>query len=178
MARIFKKREYRHWSDPEIDKLRHGKLPAGRTYAQCCTKALSLGLPKPESPTGRHKWKPEEIVTMKGGDVPEGRTVTACVTRGYYLGLRVTPLENGKLHVESMQDDTPAHRRMLARAEILSRMRDEGLSYAQIARKVGVSRQYVADMVNKYRETARYIKAKEKSDARLEQLAKEFNEAR
>ena len=176
MGRNFKKREYRHWTDPEINTLRHGKLPEGRSYQQCCMKALSLGLPKPTSPTGRHKWLPEEIVELKKSKVPAGRTVTACITRGYALGLRVIDLGNGEIKVESLHKEPPSHCSMLAKAEILSKMRDEGLTYTQIADLVGVSKQYVCNMVHEFRSTAKYTKTKEKSNDRVGKLVKEFNE--
>jgi hypothetical protein len=176
MGRNFKKREYRHWSDPEIDALRHGKLPEGRTYPQCCMKALALGLPRPPSPTGRHKWLPEEIAELKNSKVPAGRTVSACITRGYALGLRVIDLGNGEIKVESVRSEPPSRCSMLAKAEILSKMRDEGLTYTQVADLVGVSKQYVCDMVNKFRRTTKYAKSKEKSNDRVDKLVQQFNE--
>lgn len=175
MGRNFKKREYRHWTDPEINDLRHGKLPEGRSYPQCCMKALALGLPRPPSPSGRHKWLPEEIVELKRSKVPTGRTVAACIARGYVLGLRVIDLGNGEIKVESLHNEPPSRCSMLAKAEILSRMRDEGLTYTQIADLVGVSKQYVCDMVHKFRSTAKYSKSKEKSNCRVEKLVQEFN---
>jgi predicted transcriptional regulator len=65
---------------------------------------------------------------------------------------------------------------MLAKAEILSKMRDEGLTYTQIADLVGVSKQYVCDMVHKFRSTSKYAKSKEKSNDRVGKLVQEFNE--
>ena len=175
MGRHFKKREYKHWTEPELNDLRHGKLPEGRSYPQCCMKALALGLPRPPSPSGRHKWLPEEIAELKKGKVPAGRTVTACITRGYALGLRVIDLGNGEIKVESLNKEPPSHCSMLAKAEILSKMRDEGLTYTQIADLVNVSKQYVCDMVHTFRSTSKYTKTKEKSNDRVERLVQEFN---
>jgi predicted transcriptional regulator len=55
-------------------------------------------------------------------------------------------------------------------------MRDEGLTYTQIADLVGVSKQYVCDMVHKFRSTSKYAKSKEKSNDRVGKLVQEFNE--
>lgn len=178
MGRTFTKRKYRHWTDPELDCLRRQEIPEGRTYAQCCTKAHALGIPGPASPTGRHKWTKDDIDTLKNEKVPEGRTVSACITRGYSLGLRVIDLGHGCIKVESLRNEPPSRASMMARAELLSKMRDEGLTYTQIADLVGVSKQYVCDMVHKFRGSSRYTKAKEKADERIGKLVQKFNEER
>jgi hypothetical protein len=178
MGRHFKKREYRYWTEPEIEKLRNGQIPEGRTYVQCCAKADLLGFPRPDSPTGRHKWTKEDLETMKSGKVPPGRTATACITKGYGLGYRVADLGNGNLQVESMRDETPSEVATMTKAALLSKMRDEGLTYPQIAELAGISKQYACDLVNRYRRSARYAAKKAKSGNRVEDLIRKFNEAR
>lgn len=178
MIKSFKKREYRRWTDPELECLKNRKIPAGRTYAQCCTKALALGIPYPESPTGRHKWSGPEIDTLRSGKVPAGRTASACITKGYCLGLRVIDLGGGKLQVEPLHGEKSARCDLMEQAAILSKMRSEGLTYAQIAEKVGLSKQHVCELVHKFRSTARYIKTSRRSYKRIELLAKQFAENR
>ena len=153
MGKQFIKRGYRYWTEPEIEMLRNGQIPAGRTYSQCCSKADAMGIPKPAFPeltSGRTRWTPEEIDALKNGKVPPGRTVSACVARGYGLGLRVVDLGDGTIRVESVKEVAPSTRKMLDRAECLARMHAEGLTYLQIAENLGVSRQYVHEMVQKY----------------------------
>lgn len=154
MGKQFIKRGYRYWTEPELVALRNRQVPEGRTYSQCCSKAESLGIPKPISPDmtlRRTRWSPEEIADLRNSKVPPGRTVSACVARGYGLGLRVVDLGDGTIRVESVREVAPSTRKMLDRAECLARMHAEGMTYPQIAEKLGVSKQYVHEMVQKHR---------------------------
>lgn len=174
MARQFKKREYRTWTEAEIRELRKGKIPAGRTYSQCCAKNRALGLPMPPSPTGRRKWTKDEIEELKKGRIPKGRSLSACVARGYAKGLRVVDEGNGKIHVESVRKETRAHSAMMDRAGILTKMRDDGMRYTEIAALTGVSKQYVYSMVQKYRASSRYRAKRANKESKAIKMAEQF----
>ena len=174
MPRQFKKREYRPWTEAEIKELRKNKIPEGRTYSQCCAKTRALGLPMPPSPTGRRKWTKEEIEKLKRSEVPEGRSISACIARGYSKGLRVIDLGDGKIQVESIRKETRCHAAMMERAGILTKMRDDGMRYTEIAALTGVSKQYVYSMVQKYRASSKYKAKKASKESKALKMAEKF----
>lgn len=179
MRKVYKKREYRRWTDTEVEELREGKVPAGRSYSHCCMKAWQLGIPSPESPTGRRSWTQEDIDTLvKEHRVPPGRTVTACITRGYGLGLRVFDLGDGNLSVEPMSMEPPSRRELVDKAELLSRMRDAGLTFVDMSERLGVSKQYLCEMVHRYRKTEKYEKSRKRAEDKVDKLVQQFNEMR
>lgn len=149
--KTFTKRTYRHWTDKEIELLRRGKIPAKRTYGQCYLKAQQMGIEPPDSPTGRKKWSKKELDDLRKGKLPEGRSFSACQNRGYRIGIRLVREASGKVKCIPLEQYTFRHDKAMARAAILSQMRDEGLTYEEIAARVGVTKQCVYAMVRKYR---------------------------
>jgi hypothetical protein len=149
--KTFTKRTYRHWTDKELDDLRKGKIPAKRTYGQCYLKAKQLGIEPPDPPTGRKKWSKKELDDLRKGKLPEGRSFSACQNRGYRIGIRLERETSGKVKCIPLEQYTFRHDQAMARAAILSQMHDEGLTYDEIAARVGVTKQCVYALVRKYR---------------------------
>lgn len=173
--KTFKKRPHRRWTEPELNMLRSGKIPKGRTYGQCCQKADMLGIKRPMSPTGRHMWTPDEEQAIREGRIPEGRTFRACFTHGYGMGLRLTDNGDGTFDVRSMDMPTVKREALMARAGILYQLHKEGLSLNRLANLIGVTNPAVSNMLKKYRESVFFEAEKKKSEKRIKELIKQLD---
>ncbi len=169
----FTKRKYRRWTDKELELLGRGKIPAKRTYGQCYLKAQSLGIEPPDPPTGRKKWTKKEMDTLRSGKLPEGRSFAACFHRGYTMGIRVMRDDSGKIRCVPLEKGTSKHEKVMARDALLFQMHAEGLTYDEIAARVGVSKQCIYARVKKYR--AETNEEKRVDEKKVEKLMKAYN---
>lgn len=59
-----------NWTDKEIEQIKNGVVPRGRTLRQCIAKAHADGIPWRRSPI----WSKSEVSILKQGGIPENRT--------------------------------------------------------------------------------------------------------
>ena len=81
MQKQYVKRKYKHWSDEDLDCVRQGIVPPGRTLTQCQSVAFRMGISFRHSRSNR--WTEEDIKLLRQGKIPEGRT--ACAAKGYCM---------------------------------------------------------------------------------------------
>lgn len=65
------------WTEAEIEMLKRGENPPGRTTDSCYIMRGRLGIS-----TKKARWTETEIEMLKAGIVPEGRTFASCYCKG------------------------------------------------------------------------------------------------
>lgn len=83
-------------------------------------------------------WTPQQIEQVKNDIIPKGKNYAQCsyVCRKY-LGKGFSPIKSKQVFED-------------ARGEEYARMHNEGLTYAEISKKAGVSRQRVFAIVQRW----------------------------
>ena len=74
--------------------------------------------------------------------------------------------------------EPPSRRELVDKAELLSRMRDAGLTFVDMSERLGVSKQYLCEMVHRYRKTEKYEKSRKRAEDKVDKLVQQFNEMR
>lgn len=87
------KREYKKWTEAEDSLVRQGKLPEGRTYAQCASHAHAQGIDwaAVRMEANFHYWTAHELDQLREGKIPQGRTVEACRQARRLYGIECPP---------------------------------------------------------------------------------------
>lgn len=77
------------WEDWEIEKVKEGDVPDGRTYLQAASYAYVHGIPwkKLRASVCKWWWKPEEEEILKKGEVPPNRSWHAIRLHKKKLGI-------------------------------------------------------------------------------------------
>lgn len=165
------------WTDDEIRMLRRNEVPDGRTLSQCRGKAYQLGV-KFVSPNS-NRWTEEQIASARDGQVPEGKTESAMraycaqhkipLRKGGGLNEREFTEDEAKMVLDNVvppgrtvcecraysirtfgRGFRPTRRAAMERAVGLYNMHNaDGLSYTDIARRIGISRQRVQQLCRK-----------------------------
>lgn len=143
---VYVKRAVSRWTEEEIDLLRLGQVPEGRTEQAAMAKAKSLGIRAFERTGTNTRWTADELAALERGEVPAGRSPMACVYKGMSIGLDVKVAEDGTINVTRKK---PGNRRaqLLKRARQFAMMHEGGASLAEIGRRDGVSRQRVNEII-------------------------------
>lgn len=71
----------RRWTESEIETVKRGDVPEGRTYAQSAAYAHAHGIPWKELRATKLKWfwTDEEKEMLARDEIPPGRTEAACI---------------------------------------------------------------------------------------------------
>jgi hypothetical protein len=143
---VYIKKSVPRWTEEDIDLLRLGQVPEGRTEQAAMAKARSMGIRAFERTGKNTRWTTDEFDMLERGEKPEGRSEKACIYKGMSLGLDVKFDEEGRMSVVRKK---PGNRRgqLLNRAIRFAKMRDGGATLAEIGRRDGVSRQRVNEII-------------------------------
>jgi len=71
----------KRWTEDEIEAVKKGEIPEGRTYAQSAAYAHAHGIPWRELRAKNSKWfwSEEEKAALARDEIPPGRTEAACI---------------------------------------------------------------------------------------------------
>ena len=142
---VYMKKKKDRWTPEEIELLRQGIVPEGRTLATAKAKAKTLGITLFDRSGPSTRWTPDEIEMLQHGEQPPGRSEVACFYKGMSLGLSVKFVD-GKISVKK-KDISDRRLKLLERARSYAKMKDSGDSLAEIGRRNGVSRQRVNEII-------------------------------
>ena len=177
------------WTDKEIELIRQGIVPKGRTLRQCITKAHMEEIPWRRSPI----WSRSEIATLKSGGIPENRTHgdirKYCRHHGIPLPDGVAEKSRPGRKVENWSDEEIEFlkkdilpegrsrneclyycRRYLKkgfkphqayyynkRGKHFHELYESGMTYTDIGKMYGLSRQFVQNIISRYLQQAKKL---------------------
>lgn len=84
----------RKWQKEDIELVKQGKVPEGRSYAQAAAYAHAHGIAwgKLRAKDNKWYWKPEEKEMLARGEIPPGRSEAACVQARRLFKIKVQPI--------------------------------------------------------------------------------------
>lgn len=132
--------EWARWTDAEIEQLKKGYIPEGRTLGAARAFAFQHRIAFNLADSRRKSWTAEEDALIAKGEVPPNRTSSACRARASKLGIVFDPRAN---------IPNPKWKRD-GRAEAMWVLHNGGFTYIRIGGLFRITRERVRQLVNLY----------------------------
>lgn len=139
------KQAYNYWSFEEMRLLSEGKVPPGRTMAQCRHKARAIGLDgNPFCPNGsevvRSQPTEEELECIRNGQIPKGWNESRTRYIAYKHKIGFHPFRDKQID------------QLLEKRDQINQLREQHVPVNEIAKRFNISRQRMYQILAKCKE--------------------------